>query len=119
MRGETDTPDRIREALRHGGPMSNGDVARAIGRDDTTVRRAVRDMPDVTRELDGTKVMLVLQPGDTRALTAVDLEPSVEEGAKPQPPASSRVALIEQLLDVERVIEEMTARRNELLEALR
>ncbi len=48
-------------------------------------------------------------------------------GARPEPPAvepnrgreTDRVALVEQLLDVERVIAEMTARRAEILEALR
>ena len=112
---DTDTPDRIRARL-SASDVNATDLARELGINEATVRRNVKRMPDVSRYLDGPRVMLTLN--GPRVLSAADLLP-VEEGAQPQAPASSRVALIEELLDIERVIEEMTARRAEIMEALR
>jgi biotin operon repressor len=115
---------RVLDQLR-AGPLSGAEIARRLGiQRDSTVRKYLRDLASdgyvekiggagggkfvAWRILDGA---IAVPSASTIAMpAAVDPGPT---------PSSDRVALVEELLDLERAIEDMIRRRERLLEKLR
>ena len=113
---------RVLDELR-AGPLSGAEIARRLGiRRDSTVRKYLRDLAAdgyvEKRGGSGGSVAWRILNGAMAVPPASPL-PAPHASESNPTPSSDRVSLVEELLDLERAIEDMIHRRDSLLEKLR